>query len=273
MDAYQSVTGQCHKDGVYDKPFFQKPIGRGICKYRGQEFNNYDEFEKIYLNANSKNKLKTYDQNNKDLIKLKITGECEDCDLRGVDLSGFHFRENANINRSNFSGSNLSGADLSNVKFWRNNFKNADLSNANLSGTGSCESNFEGADFSYSDLRYTSFNGSNFKNADFDHANLSHARGFGSTCTHDWQHHPYKAPVTDLSGANFKNANFKNANLRNNDFSGLNFSGANFTRADFYQADFGNSDLSEAILNNVRSLGNARFCNTETPWGTDNSDC
>jgi len=55
--------------------------------------------------------------------------------------------------------------------------------------------------------------------------------------------------------------------LRSTNFNGLNFTGANLTGANLTDANLSGAKLKGAILDG------AFFCNTQTPWGIDNSSC
>ena len=57
-----------------------------------------------------------------DLMKVKVTGDCADCDLSAADLSD-----------ADLSGANLSNADLRNADLSRAGLRNANLSHADLS--------------------------------------------------------------------------------------------------------------------------------------------
>ena len=93
-----------------------------------------------------------------------------------------------------------------------------------------------------------------------------------------------------LVGANLSKANLSKANLNRADLQGANLTGADLSdakliRADvngayFHRTKFGDqTDLTEADLTGTKNLKNARyiqrakFCNTKTPWGVDNSGC
>jgi len=75
-----------------------------------------------------------------------------------------------------------------------------------------------------------------------------------------------------LSGADLKGANLKGANLKGAYFLWANLSGANLSGADLTGADLRKADLSEAKLRNA-NMKDAKFCNTITPWGVDDSGC
>jgi uncharacterized protein YjbI with pentapeptide repeats len=85
-----------------------------------------------------------------ELNRLLSTGECEGCNLVGVDLTGAH----------------LVGVDLR---------------NANLQGAILVNANLEGADLSGANLQFANFtaafvNGTNFSNANLTQVNFSQAR-------------------------------------------------------------------------------------------------
>ena len=81
----------------------------------------------------------------------------------------------------------------------------------------------------------------------------------------------------NLTGANLSGANLKNADLRKADLSGAflngaDLSGAFLNGADLSKAFLFEADLSETYLTDANFTG-ATFCNTETPWGIENSGC
>ena len=84
-----------------------------------------------------------------------------------------------------------------------------------------------------------------------------------------------------LYGANLQGADLSGANLEGTDLSFANLSGADLRRANLFAdlkeanlsgADLSGADLSNAILDNAK-IKDAKFCNTITPWGVDNSGC
>ena len=89
----------------------------------------------------------------------------------------------------------------------------------------------------------------------------------------------------DLQGANLTGANLSDAKLIRADLKGAkliraNLKGADVNGAYFHRTKFGDqTDLTEADLTGTKNLKNARyiqrakFCNTKTPWGVDNSGC
>ena len=76
--------------------------------------------------------LLAYDMN--DLIKLKETGNCLNCNLQNADLGGMNLR-GANLEGSSLKGSILIGTDLS-----YSNLKGANLVSAFIRSTNFCNS-------------------------------------------------------------------------------------------------------------------------------------
>ncbi len=96
----------------------------------------------------------------------------------------------------------------------------------------------------------------------------------------------------NLKRANLTGANLSGANLKNADLRKANLSGANLKNADLSEAFLSGTDLSEAFLNGAdlskaflfeadlsetyltdANFTGATFCNTEAPWGIENSGC
>ena len=73
-----------------------------------------------------------FDEN--DLIKLKETGNCSNCNLQNADLGGMNLR-GANLEGSSLKGSILIGTDLS-----YSNLKGANLTSAFIRSTNFCNS-------------------------------------------------------------------------------------------------------------------------------------
>ena len=80
----------------------------------------------------------------RNLIKLDVTGDCARCNLESANLSGKNLSfanlsganlEDANLSRANLSGANLEDANLSGANLSRANLSGADLSGANLENT------------------------------------------------------------------------------------------------------------------------------------------
>ncbi|HEY9691320.1 MAG TPA: pentapeptide repeat-containing protein [Oculatellaceae cyanobacterium] len=88
--------------------------------------------------------------NNNELNRLLSTGECEGCNLVGVDLTGAH----------------LVGVDLRNA-----NLQGAILVNANLEGADLAGANLQGANFTAAFV-----SGTNFSNANLTQVNFSQAK-------------------------------------------------------------------------------------------------
>ena len=76
--------------------------------------------------------LLAFDKN--DLSKLKVTGNCLNCNLQNADLGGMNLR-GANLEGSSLKGSILIGTDLS-----YSNLKGANLTSAFIRSTNFCNS-------------------------------------------------------------------------------------------------------------------------------------
>jgi uncharacterized protein YjbI with pentapeptide repeats len=67
------------------------------------------------------------------ILKLKATTSCEECNLSGANLSGENLR-GANLRKANLTEANLTKANLSRADLFRARLSRADLSGADLSG-------------------------------------------------------------------------------------------------------------------------------------------
>ncbi len=81
-----------------------------------------------------------------ELNRLLSTGECEGCNLVGVDLTGSHLvgvdLRNANLQGAIFVNANLEGADLSGANLQGANFTAAFVSGTNFSNSNLTQVNF-----------------------------------------------------------------------------------------------------------------------------------
>ena len=126
-----------------------------------------------------------------------------------------------------------------------------------------------GCDLAGGDLSGVNLEGANLVGANLSEANLSKAN----------------LKSADLQGANLTGADLSDANLIRADLKGsklirANLKGADVKWAYFHRTKFGDqTDLTGADLTGAKNLKDARyiqrakFCNTKTPWGVDNSGC
>ena len=116
-------------------------------------------------------------------------------DLRGLDLSGVQFAEDAPLMRTKFHEANLTGAKLASAwaeglyctdanlsnadmrdgRFGGGSFKNACFRNANLESASFNGCNLRGADFTGACLRYTCLRAANLTGAILDDVDLLEA--------------------------------------------------------------------------------------------------
>ena len=71
---------------------------------------------------------------NKDLIKLKETGDCVGCDLKNSDLGGLNLK-GANLEGASLKGAILIGTDLSYSNLLKANLSSAFIRSTNLCNT------------------------------------------------------------------------------------------------------------------------------------------
>ena len=145
-----------------------------------------------------------------------------------------------NINKLNELNQCMS-CDLRSTNFSGLNFTGANLTGANFIEANLTGTNFYGANFEGSSLYGSNFEGANLEDASFFAANL-----YGVI----------------LKDARLIGADFRQADLSKADLTLANLTGANLT-----DANLSGAKLKGAILDG------AFFCNTQTPWGIDNSSC
>ena len=92
-----------------------------------------------------------------DLMKVKVTGDCADCDLSAADLSD-----------ADLSGANLSNANLSDAIL-----RDANLSDAHLSGADLSRAKLSDATLRDATLYRAYLRNVNLSSADLSHADLS----------------------------------------------------------------------------------------------------
>ena len=66
---------------------------------------------------------------------------------------------------------------------------------------------------------------------------------------------------------------FTGADLAEVHLEYVNLKGANLSNADLWRANLAGADLTGVNLKDAYSITGAKFCNTMTPWGLDNSGC
>ncbi len=92
------------------------------------------------------------DELDANILKLKATAACVDCNLSGADLSGADLSE-ADLYGADLSHANLTNADITFALLSRANLTNADLSHANLEGSRLRYVNLTNADLSGAKLK------------------------------------------------------------------------------------------------------------------------
>jgi tetratricopeptide (TPR) repeat protein len=99
-----------------------------------------------------------------DLARLRRTGSCPRCNLRGASLQFYP------LHRANLEGADLTGADLS-----QQDLRAANLSRANLEGANLSRANLEGADLRNTNLKRSNLVEANFFETKLDGADLEGA--------------------------------------------------------------------------------------------------
>ena len=83
-----------------------------------------------------------------------------------------------------------------------------------------------------------------------------------------------KLEVTgDCQGCNLIEAKLSGKVLVGADLSNANLSGSNLSGADLSGANLSNANLKLSNLKKIKITSETIFCNTEVPWGIDNSKC
>ena len=77
----------------------------------------------------------------------------------------------------------------------------------------------------------------------------------------------------DLTGADLAEVHLEYVNLKGANLAGTNLTNANLSYTNLIGADLIKADLTGVNLKDAYSITGAKFCNTMTPWGIDNSGC
>lgn len=188
-----------------------------------------------------------------EIEKLNKTNQCENCDLRGLDLS------KRNLRGANLNGANLRGASMREVDLREAILTKADLTGANLRGASMrgvdlreailTNANLNGADLSKADLRMVSFINLDLRGADLNKADLSRADLSAADLTGG------NLILSDLAGADLSGANLAEVDLSGANLTAANLAKANLTSAIAIQADLTNANLNEANLDGAFLYG------------------
>jgi uncharacterized protein YjbI with pentapeptide repeats len=87
----------------------------------------------------------------KDLRRLRLTGECQRCNLVGANLRNANLRD-ANLKNANLKNADLTGANLQNANLHGANLTYSSLKNALIQDTDFSEANLLGATINYREL-------------------------------------------------------------------------------------------------------------------------
>ncbi len=208
--------------------------------------------------------------------KLMATGECESCDLSGIELKGLNL-QGANLYLATLESAQLKGVQLQGANLNMANLRDAQLQGINLQGAYSQEADFQRANLDGANLQGTNLNGSklqqaylqgaNLNGASLQEANLEEAKLKGASLQHVNLRMANLA-VAFLDRANFqganldyanldsaylqsaylKDANLEHSNLRSVHLVGANLEGANLKGANLAEANLINANLQDANL-------------------------
>ena len=80
-------------------------------------------------------------------------------------------------------------------------------------------------------------------------------------------------PGCDLTGADLAEVHLEYVNLKDANLAGTDLTNASLSYTNLIGADLIKADLTGVNLKDAYSITGAKFCNTMTPWGIDNSGC
>ena len=196
--------------------------------------------------------------------KLMATGECENCDLSGIELKGLNLQganlyratlesaqlkgvqlQGANLNMANLRDAQLQGINLQGANLNMANLKDAQLQGINLQGAYSQKADFTRANLDGANLQGTNLNGSNLQQAYLQGANLNGASLQSANLEE-----------AKLKGASLQHVNLRMANLAVAFLDRANFQGANLDYANLDSAYLQSAYLKDANLeqSNLRSV-------------------
>ncbi len=176
--------------------------------------------------------------------KLMATGECENCDLSGIELKGLNL-QGANLHFATLESAQLKGVQLQGANLNMANLRDAQLQGINLQGAYSQKADFQRANLDGANLQGTNLNGSNFQQAYLQGANLNGANLQSANLEE-----------AKLKGASLEHVNLRMANLAVAFLDRANFQGANLDFANLDSAYLQSAYLKDANLeqSNLRSV-------------------
>lgn len=179
-------------------------------------------------------------------------GACEDCDLRGRNLSGWDI-SNAHYPRADLSGALLRATRAINVDFSsaiaeRTDFRKAVLDGSIFVDAKLGKARFDGASLLNSDLSGAVLAGAKLRDARLNGATIRRADFIGAF-----------AAKADFSGSNVSRTIFDGSDLAGAQFNNAVVIGASFRDARMDQAGFANVRLLEVDLTGATGLETADF--------------
>jgi uncharacterized protein YjbI with pentapeptide repeats len=189
---------------------------------------------------------------------LLTTGECSDCNLRGVDLRAMNL-EGSILSMSDISTASLQGIKLQGAVLKLTNFQKASLQGANLQGVSAEKANFkqanlqganfQGADLEGSDLEGAFLQGANLQGTSLANAFLGEINLKGALLQNSNLSYSY------LTQAFLNNSNLENANLENANLKAAHLNSVNLENANLQYAQLNNTNLENANLRNANLTG------------------
>lgn len=184
----------------------------GITQVFGQPIPITSEDARTRLRANETNK-RLYESNPKwakDFDKLLETGECENCNLDGVDLENMIVKKGGKFGNSSFKNADLrgmvwSGAELKGTQFDGSKMNSCQMEEVNCTLPESATKN---TSFKGTLMSNVHAPGSRFDNADFTDANLYMFQFYDENYFRD---NPNNR--SNLQGATFNNTNLTFTNF------------------------------------------------------------
>lgn len=224
--------------------------------------------------------------------RLSISGECNECDFSGQNLSGAVI-VGAHFSDTDFSHAEMPGVQLHECNFTDSDFTGVEMPNSRFSGVNFTDTTFDSATLvdghgervSFRSARLSDADLSNIRIvvADFSDADLSRTV-FSAAQIYQARFVNTELDRTVFRGARLQRADFTEATGRGTQFAGADLRGAIFRRVELRRADFTGAqldyaDFSGADLKGSRGLNQDQIANacgdqeTELPSGLELVSC
>ena len=223
-------------------------------------------YQTNYQRTQTPQRERAINSRNSSISRLKATGECQGCNLRGANLAALKLEDaylaNADLRKANLRGIEFKGARLQNANLReaqlqgayldRAKLQQADLSRARLQGANLNASNFQNAKLEKAFLGGASLAKAVLESANLRQANLSGVNlqrsNLQAANLHDANLEDANLKYTNLKGANLHNANLQGANIYRGSLRGVNLRNATLTDASLSRVDLVGANLTGAKL-------------------------